>query len=110
MNVAALLFAVAQLGTIVFPNSGKPEAQEPFLRGVLLLHNFAYPQAARAFEEAERIDPNFALAYWGEAMTYNHPIWFQQDAEKAREVLKRTPEAKTQREHDYVDTLNVLYG
>ena len=48
MRLVPLLFAIAQFGTIVFPNNGKPEAQEPFLRGVLLLHNFAYPQAQRA--------------------------------------------------------------
>jgi len=72
-----------QLGTIVFPNSGKPEAQHAFLRGVLLLHNFAYPEAAQSFIQAQQADPNFALAYWGEAMTYNHPIWYEIDANAA---------------------------
>src|SRR4051794_3850612 len=73
--LALPLTADEHFGAIVFPNGGKPEAQEAFLRGVLLLHNFAYPQAERAFKEAEGIDPSFALAYWGEAMTYNNPIW-----------------------------------
>src|SRR5436305_6660345 len=93
---AATLFLVAlplaadeHFGAIAFANSGKPEAQEAFLRGVLLLHNFAYPQAERAFEEAERIDSNFALAYWGEAMTYNHPIWYEVDLDRGRAALKR---------------------
>jgi len=107
MRLAPLLFAIAQLGTIVFPNNGKPEAQEPFLRGVLLLHNFAYPQAARAFEEAERIDPNFALAYWGEAMTYNHPIWYEVDLDRGRDAVKRGQKAGG---GPWLDAVAALYG
>ncbi|WP_207431482.1 tetratricopeptide repeat protein [Sabulibacter ruber] len=60
---------------IQFPNSGKPQAQRAFLEGVLLLHSFEYEDAAEAFQKAQQQDPDFALAYWGEAMTYNHPIW-----------------------------------
>lgn len=106
-------YAQEQLGTIVFPNSGKPEAQSAFLHGMLLLHNFAYPQAAQAFREAENIDPNFVLAYWGEAMTYNHPIWQQVDVEAGRRVLEKVrpllPPA-TPRERGYVEALEALYG
>ena len=106
-----LLAAFLQLGTIVFPNSGKPEAQDAFLRGVLLLHNFAYPQAKDAFVEAEKIDPKFALAYWGEAMTHNHPIWNQQDINKGRTVLDKVKNLHmTTRERAYIDALAVLYG
>ena len=28
-----------------------------------------------------RPTPTFAMAYWGEAMSHNHPLWAQQDAE-----------------------------
>jgi hypothetical protein len=108
----------AQVGTVAFANSGKPEAQEAFLRGMGLLHNFEYPTAAEAFRKAQEADPSFAMAYWGEAMTYTHPIWFQQDAAAARAVLQRlgaTPaerlaKAGTERERDYLRTLDVLYG
>ncbi|HET9370585.1 MAG TPA: tetratricopeptide repeat protein, partial [Vicinamibacterales bacterium] len=74
-TVPAGLHVVEGLGTLAFPNSGNAAAQEPFLRGVLLLHSFEYDAAAEAFREAQQADPNFALAYWGEAMTYNHPLW-----------------------------------
>lgn len=57
-----------QLGELSFPNSGNAAAQAPFLRGVKLLHNFQYPQAIEAFQVAQKADPSFALAYWGEAM------------------------------------------
>src|SRR6266542_2746794 len=115
---AATLFLVAlplaadeHFGAIAFANSGKPEAQEAFLRGVLLLHNFAYPQAERAFEEAERIDPNFALAYWGEAMTYNHPIWYEVDLDRGRAAVKRGQRAAgSEREKMWIDAVAALYG
>jgi hypothetical protein len=57
------------LGQTQFANSGSAAAQESFLRGLLLLHSFEYEDAAEAFRQAEQIDPGFAMAYWGEAMT-----------------------------------------
>jgi len=105
--------AQEHLGTIVFPNSGKPEAQAAFLRGVLLLHNFAYPQAETAFVEAQKIDPKFALAYWGESMTYNHPLWNQVDVEAGRRVLqdlRPLAASATPRERGYIEAVEALYG
>lgn len=106
------------LGDVSFANSGAAAAQPAFLRGLALLHDFEYSTAAEAFREAQKIDPGFAMAYWGEAMTYTHPVWFQQDADAARAVLQRlgaTPaerlaKAPTERERDYLRTLDVLYG
>ena len=118
--VLSALTAGAQndVGEVAFANSGAPEAQTAFRRGLALLHNFEYPHAAREFQNAQKIDPSFAMAYWGEAMTHTHPIWFRQDADAAREILQRlgaTPQerqakAKTQREKDYLAALDVLYG
>jgi tetratricopeptide (TPR) repeat protein len=112
--------AVAQqrLGTIVFPNSGAPTVQTAFLRGTALLHSFEYEDAARSFREAQRLDPAFALAYWGEALTYTHPVWNQQDLAAARAALARlgpTPEARkakapTPREQGYLEAIEILYG
>ena len=106
------------VGVVAFANSGAEAAQEPFRRGLALLHNFEYPFAAEAFRAAQRIDPEFAMAYWGEAMTYTHPIWFRQDAQAARAALARlgsTPaeryaKAKSERERDYLRAIDVLYG
>ena len=89
--------AAEGVGEVSFANSGSPAAQEPFLRGLALLHNFEYPDAAEQFRKAQKIDPDFAMAYWGEAMTYTHPVWMQQDLEAARAALGRlgaTPEAR----------------
>jgi len=108
----------SRLGTIDFPTSGAPAAQPQFVRGVLLLHSFEYRDAAQAFREAQRLDPGFALAYWGEALTYTHPIWNEQDVSAARAALQRlgpTPAARrakapTPREQGYLETVEILYG
>ncbi len=78
-----------EFGSITFPTSGLPAAQEPFLTGVKALHNFQFDEAAEAFREAQKADPAFVMAYWGEAMSHNHPLWAQQDVEAARTVLDR---------------------
>ncbi len=106
------------LGSLSFPNSGAPAAQHDFLRGVLLLHSFEYGYAAEAFRKAQEIDPDFAMAYWGEAMTYTHPVWNQKDAAAASKALARyapTPEARaakapTDRERAYLSAIDALYG
>jgi tetratricopeptide (TPR) repeat protein len=106
------------LGIVSFANSGSPAAQADFLTGLAQLHNFQYPQAAEAFQRAESIDPSFAMAYWGEAMTYNHAVWQQQDLSAARAALAKlgaTPEARaahtgTAREKAYLHALEILYG
>ena len=85
------------LGTVVFANSGNAAAQEPFIRGVALLHSFEYDAAGRAFEEARRADPALALAYWMDALTYSHMLWSIEDLPGARAVLARlgpTPSAR----------------
>jgi tetratricopeptide (TPR) repeat protein len=106
------------LGSLSFPNSGAAEAQQDFIRGVLLLHSFEYGFAAEAFNAAQEIDPDFAMAYWGEAMTYTHPVWNEKDPESARAALARyapTPteraaKASTDRERAYLEAVDVLYG
>ena len=106
------------VGEVHFANSGSPAAQPAFLRGLAQLHNFEYDDAARAFVEAEKADPSFAMAYWGEAMTYNHPIWMEQDRNAALKVLEklaptraaRRAKTPTERERAYLDALEILYG
>ena len=61
---------------------------------------------------------DFALAYWGEAMSYNHAVWHEQDPVAARAALAKlgaTPEAraakaKTPREKAYLDAVEILFG
>src|SRR5271163_778442 len=89
--IAALLalapLHAQKLGSITFPTSGSAAAQPSFIEGVKDLHSFEFDEAAEAFHKAQQSDANFALAYWGEAMSYNHPLWAQQDPQAAKKAL-----------------------
>ena len=114
LSSAALAQDPPTLGETTFANSGAEAAQEPFLRGLLLLHSFEYDDARDAFREAQALDPDFAMAYWGEAMTHNHPVWQRQDREAGRaaldELAMRSQIPPTLRERDYLATLYVLFA
>ncbi|RNI22018.1 tetratricopeptide repeat protein [Rufibacter latericius] len=112
------LSAAQDTSQIKFPNSGKHQAQQAFLEGVLLLHSFEYEDAAEAFREAQQQDPTFALAYWGEAMTYNHTIWGgPSENSKAVACLKklgpnaadRLAKAPTEREKGLMRAVEALF-
>src|SRR5688500_11281962 len=102
----------SQLGRVEFPTSGSPQAQTHFLRGLAALHSFWYEEAVEAFRESTKVDPEFAMGYWGEAMTYNHPLWSEQDPAAARRVLEKIKETPklTERERAYLNAVKVLYG
>src|SRR5579863_10436943 len=110
--------AAPEYGHVAFANSGAAAAQADFLEGLALLHDFEYASAAAAFRRAESADPEFAMAYWGEAMTFNHPVWMQQDLNSARAALNRLApssatrrsKARTDREKAYLDAIEILYG
>ena len=99
---------------IRFPTSGTPDAQRSFLAGVKLLHNFEYDDAINTFRDAIKTQPNFAMAYWGLAMSYNHPLWGEQDLDTARPALadlaKISVSGLTPREQGFLDAVKKLYG
>src|SRR5690349_920691 len=116
--VVATPQAQDELGRIDFPTSGAPAAQPAFLKGVLLLHSFEYDDAKEAFQQAQKAAPDFAMAYWGEAMTYNHPLWSQTAPDPAREALgklaatreQRLAKAGNDKERDWLRAVEALYG
>jgi tetratricopeptide (TPR) repeat protein len=113
--------AAAQLenvGTLTFPTSASPEAQRHFLRAVAILHSFGWKQAIAEFKLAQKAQPDFALAYWGETLCYNHPLTPEQDAKNPREILARLgpnpaarlAKAPTPREKGFLQAVEALWA
>ena len=108
----------ANVGSIAFPTSGSGEAHQHFLRGVAILHSFGFKQAREEFQAAQQLDPGFAMAYWGEALAYNHPLFSQQDVDSPRQALarlaatrsERLDKAPTDREKGFLTAAEILFG
>ena len=65
-----------QLGSVAIPvSSCSTEAATHLRRGTALLHNMTFFQAESEFRAALERDEGCALAYWGVAMSYLHPLW-----------------------------------
>src|SRR5262245_43392921 len=99
--VAVVLFAGFAQSTVQpaidFPATGSAAAHAKFIQGIIALHNSAYEDAAEYFRAAEAVDPSFVMAYWGEAMTFNHPFWAEQDIAGARRALTKLGPSRTAR-------------
>jgi len=102
----------ASLGQLDFPITGSPECQRRFREGMLALHSFLYDQAHESFTAALAADPRCALAAWGDAMTYDHPIWHERDLTKARAALARATgeQELTAKERGYLATARTLFA
>jgi len=108
---------LAGVGAISFPTSAIGEAQAHFQRGVSFLHSFGWKQARLEFQAAQALAPDFALAYWGESLCYNHPLLSAWDLETPRDVLNRlgsTPQARlakapTDREKGFIQAVEALF-
>ncbi|HEX6218298.1 MAG TPA: hypothetical protein VFZ35_03380 [Sphingomicrobium sp.] len=129
MGRLSLAMALAAVGIPSFASAqhaGHHESQvvasplpsDPYAYGLFQLHNFEYDSAATAFRAAQQADPANVMAYWGEAMTYNHPLWAYQDKEAGRAVLSRLgpdaaarqAKARNPREAMWLDAVEALYG
>jgi tetratricopeptide (TPR) repeat protein len=66
---------VEGLGAVHFPIGCQADVQPTFDRGMALLHSFGYEEARTAFLDVAQRDPACAMARWGEAMTWYHPVW-----------------------------------
>lgn len=109
INGSAYAAEFDQIGTFDFPTSGSPAAQEHFILGVGYLHSFGLTQAQGEFRKAQELDPNFAMAYWGETFTYQHPFFGQKDERPGQALMKlgasseeRLAKAPTAREKGFL--------
>lgn len=102
------------LGHVHMDTSCSPSVSADFDRALAMLHNFWFARALEAFKKVIQADPQCAMAYWGAAMTYNHPFWDAPTREdesaawalvqKGRQTTKKTP-----REEMYLDAVAALY-
>ena len=102
------------VGTAHMETSCAPAVQARFDRALAVLHNFWYARALTQFQEIQKADPECAMAYWGAAMTYNHPLWdapSPEDAAAAWAHVQKGLKARSQndREHMYLLAVAELY-
>ncbi|WP_454063791.1 hypothetical protein [Candidatus Nitrospira salsa] len=45
-----------------------------------------YDDAKKAFRQAQSLDITLARAYWGEAMSENHPLWGEPNLKEGRTI------------------------
>jgi tetratricopeptide (TPR) repeat protein len=106
--------APEKLGTVSFPISCAPAVQGQFNRGVALLHSFSYEDAENTFQAVARQDPKCAMAHWGAAMAYFHPLWeplppatiplAQKEIQQALQIG-----SSSQREQQFIHALSLIY-
>jgi len=106
-----------KLGNHQFPVSTKNKQAQLFMnQGLNLSYAFNHAEAARAFREAARQDPNLAMAYWGQALVLGPNINAPMDPNAegpAFQALKKAIELKPKaspREQAYIDALSERYS
>jgi hypothetical protein len=85
---------------------------------VAILHSFGWKQAIEEFELAQKAQPDFAMAYWGQTLCYNHPLMAIGDDKNPRAVLARLgptrdarlAKAPTPREKGFMEAVEVLWA
>jgi tetratricopeptide (TPR) repeat protein len=87
-----------------------------FEQGLRLMYAFNHMEALRAFKEAARLDPDFAMAYWGWALVLGPNLNLPMRPEvvgQAYEAIQRAVTRKGKvsgKEQDYIDALAVRYA
>ncbi len=106
-----------KLGTHTFPVSTKNAQAQLFMnQGLNLSYAFNHAEAGRAYREAERLDPNLAIAYWGEALALGPNINAPMDPAnepKALEAIQKAIALKSKaspREQALIDALTQRYS
>lgn len=105
--------STASLGTVNFP-SGCNGVDAQFTRAVALLHSFGYEESRRTFNAVIAKDAKCAMAYWGIAMTFYHPLWaaptpqeFADGAAAAQRAAQLAPDSV--RESGYIAAIGAFY-
>jgi tetratricopeptide (TPR) repeat protein len=103
-----------KVGTTHLSTSCAPGVGKDLASGVALLHSFFYEEARRVFTDVAARDATCAMAQWGIAMTWWHPIWTPPTAEeraRGRAALEkaRAIGGRSDLERGYIDALAAYY-
>src|SRR5262245_21216062 len=113
-----LTVACSVLALPVQAASQASDADRAFQRGLTALHEFEYEEANEAFREAQKHGPGFAMAFWGEAMTYHQSLWRRENIDAARQTLARLApthaariaKCRSPKEADLFAAVEILFG
>ena len=113
----ALAPRLQNLGTHSFPVSTRNRQAQLFInQGLNLAYAFNHAEARRAFREAARLDPNLAMAYWGQALVLGPNINAQMEPNEepsAFELVQKAMSLRsraTSRERAYIEALAERYS
>jgi hypothetical protein len=83
----AVQHGVGKVNLPVSTNNAK--AKKAFNIGLALLESYEYQDAENYFKLAQKIEPRFAMAYWGEAMSHIKILWYSIDYQKAKIIVQK---------------------
>ena len=113
---APLAPRLQNLGVHTFPVTTKVELAQRFMnQGLNLTFGFNHAEASRAFAEAARLDPNLAMAFWGQALVLGPNINAPMAPETEPQALALIQKAialkdkASARERAYIDALTARY-
>jgi tetratricopeptide (TPR) repeat protein len=105
------------LGSHTFPVSARNRDAQAFItQGVNLAYAFNHAEARRAFREAARLDPDLAMAYWGQALVLGPNINALMEPNEEPQALELVQKAMslrdraTPRERAYIEALAERYS
>src|SRR5438094_6737847 len=108
---------IAGLGARSFKvTTSSKQAQQYFDQGLRLAWNFNHAEAQRAFQKAQRFDPECAMCYWGEAYVLGPNINVPMDpsanapAAAAAAKAKALAEKATPREKALIEAVVARYN
>ena len=83
------------LGSHTFPVSTRNRHAQAFInQGLNLAYAFNHAEARRAFREAARLDPDLAMAYWGQALVLGPNINAAMEPNEEPQALRADPEGR----------------
>ena len=101
------------VGDVRFETSCDEDVKGEFDSAVATLHSFEFEEAHGMFESIASKDPDCAMAAWGVAMTYYHPLWAPPTDEELRLGVEAVERARsleaTERETLYIEASGAFF-